>query len=126
MFTGVLTPINLTNNTAGSPVSVSDSSPGQRTRMVLADNNTLWLGGIRCTQGERFNNPANQVPAGSGYGCLTIFNTSTNAVTLLEPYQGDLTGIAAVTGLNKVYVAEGGQMCTSTPLPMDRRSTTST
>ena len=102
-FTGNLTPINVSNNTAGSPVSVSDSAPGQRTRMILGDNNTLWLGGIRCTQGERY-------ATGQPYGCLTMFDTSTNTVTLLEPFQGDLTGIAAVTGLNKVYVAEGGQV----------------
>ncbi|WP_263352548.1 hypothetical protein [Acidicapsa acidisoli] len=103
LFSGYLTPINLTNSTAGSPISVSDSSPGQRTRMVLADNNTLWLGGIRCTEGERY-------ATGQPYGCLTMFNTSTNTVSLIEPYQGDLTGIAAVTSLNKVYIAEGGQV----------------
>jgi hypothetical protein len=103
LFSGYLTPINLTNNTAGSPISVSDSAPGQRTRMILADNNTLWLGGIRCTQGQRY-------ATGQPYGCLTMFNTTTNTVSLIEPYQGDLTGIAAVTGLNKVYIAEGGQI----------------
>jgi hypothetical protein len=31
-------------------------------------------------------------------------------VTLLEPYNGDATGIAAVTGLHKIYTAEGGQV----------------
>jgi len=103
LFSGYLTPINLTNNTAGSPISVSDSAPGQRTRMILADNNTLWLGGIRCTEGQRY-------ATGQPYGCLTMFNTTTNTVSLIEPYQGDLTGIAAVTGLNKVYIAEGGQI----------------
>ena len=105
LFTGNLTLLNLASSpvTAGSPISVSDSAPGQRTRMVLADSNTLWLGGIRCTEGERF-------ATGEPYGCLTMFNTSTNTVTLIEPYQGDLTGIAAVISLNKVYVAEGGQV----------------
>ena len=44
------------------------------------------------------------------YGCLTMFNTSTNTVTLIEPYIGDATGIAAVTGLHKIYTAEGGQV----------------
>ena len=29
---------------------------------------------------------------------------------MLEPFFGDLTGIAAVTTLHKVYVAEGGQI----------------
>ena len=103
LFTGNLTPVNLTTNTAGTAISVSDSAPGQRTRMILADDNTLWLGGIRCTEGERY--ATNQ-----SYGCLTMFNTSTNTVSLIEPYQGDLTGIAAVTGLDKVYIAEGGQV----------------
>jgi hypothetical protein len=103
LFSGFLTPIDLTTKTAGNPISVSDSAPGQRTRMIVADSNTLWLGGIRCTEGERY-------ATGAAYGCLTMFNTSTNSVTLIEPYQGDLTGIAAVTGLNKVYIAEGGQV----------------
>jgi hypothetical protein len=103
LFTGYLTPINLSNNTAGTAISVSDSAPGQRTRMVLGDDNTLWLGGIRCTEGERY--ATNQ-----SYGCLTMFNTSSNTVTLIEPYQGDLTGVAAVTSLDKVYIAEGGQV----------------
>jgi hypothetical protein len=103
LFSGYLTPIDLTTNIAGSPISVSDSAPGQRTRMVVADDNTLWLGGIRCTQGQRY---ANAQP----YGCLTMFNTSTNTVSLIEPFQGDLTGIAAVLTLHKVYVAEGGQV----------------
>ena len=39
-----------------------------------------------------------------------MFNTTSNTVTLLEPYLGDLDGIAAVTGLHKVYVAQGGQV----------------
>jgi hypothetical protein len=39
-----------------------------------------------------------------------MYNTSSGTVTLLEPYQGDLTGIAAVTSLHKVYVAQGGQV----------------
>jgi len=47
---------------------------------------------------------------GQAYGCLTMYNTSTNSVTMLEPYLGDATGIAAVTGLNKIYTAEGGQV----------------
>jgi hypothetical protein len=29
---------------------------------------------------------------------------------MLEAYQGNVTGIAAVTGLHKIYVAQGGQV----------------
>jgi len=31
-------------------------------------------------------------------------------VMLIEPYIGNATGIAAVTGLHKLYAAEGGQV----------------
>jgi len=110
LFAGNLTLVDLTGSAPGvplsapsKPISVSDGAPGQRTRMILADDNTLWLGTIRCTEGERF-------ATGQPYGCLTMFNTSTNTVTMLEPFQGDLTGIAAVSGLHKVYIAEGGQV----------------
>jgi hypothetical protein len=111
---GQLTRLDLTANavvasTASSPnpVSISDGAPGAVSRMIIADDNTLWIGMTKCTGGERYNNPG-AYPG--GYGCLTMFNTSTNTVTLLEPYIGDLTGIAAVTGLNKIYVAQGGQV----------------
>ena len=57
----------------------------------------------KCNNGERF-------AKGMAYGCLTMYNTSTNTVTMIEPYLGDLTGIAAVEGLHKVYVAQGGQV----------------
>jgi hypothetical protein len=108
---GYLTVVNLSNNTvvpstvaAPNPVSISDGAPGAVSRMLEADDNTLWIGMTQCTNGERANN-------GLPYGCLTMYNTSTSKVTLLEPYVGgDATGIAAVTGLHKIYTAEGGQV----------------
>jgi len=109
-FGGFLTVLNLATNTAvpstGSspnPVSISDGMPGADSRMLEADDNTLWIGMTKCNEGERFYN--NQP-----YGCLTMYNTSTNKVILLEPYIGDATGIAAVTGLHKIYTAQGGQV----------------
>ena len=109
-FGGFLTVLNLANNTvvastSGSPnpVSISDGIPGGPTRMVLGDDNTLWIAMTKCNEGERFHN--NQP-----FGCLTMYNTSTNKVVLLEPYVGDATGIAPVTGLHKVYSAQGGQV----------------
>jgi hypothetical protein len=108
---GYLTVVNLLTNTVvtstGSvpnPVSISDGAPGALSRMLQADDNTLWIAMTQCTNGERANN-------GLPYGCLTMFNTSTNKVTLLEPFVGgDATGIAAVTGLHKIYTAEAGQV----------------
>jgi hypothetical protein len=103
LFSGNVTVVNLASNTAGSPVSISDGAPGAPSRMILADDSTLWIGMTKCTNGERY-------AKGLAYGCLTMFNTSTNSVTLIEPYQGDLTGIADVEGLHKIYVAQGGQV----------------
>jgi hypothetical protein len=108
LFSGNLTLVNLAANStgtmsAGSPISISDGAPGARSRMQMADDNTLWIGMTKCNNGERFK-------LGQPYGCLTMFNTSNNTVTMLEPYLGDLDGIAAVVGLHKVYVAQGGQV----------------
>jgi hypothetical protein len=102
---GNLTVVNLANNTPGGPVAISDGQPGAMSRILQADDNTLWIAMTNCTTGVRYaTNPT------SGYGCLTMYNTSTNKVVLLEPYIGDATGIAAVTGLHKLYAAEGGQV----------------
>ncbi|MDR3742123.1 MAG: hypothetical protein P4L40_24140 [Terracidiphilus sp.] len=103
LFTGNLTVVNLNSNAVTSSTSISDGIAGGVSRMILADDNTLWIAMTKCTSGERY-------AQGQDYGCLTMYNTSTNAVTLLEPYKGDATGVAAVTGLHKVYVAEGGQV----------------
>ena len=108
LFTGNLTEVNLAQTaastlSASSPISISDGAPGAPSRMLMADDNTLWIGMTKCNNGERFK-------TGQPYGCLTMFNTSNNTVTMMEPYLGDLDGIAAVTGLHKIYVAEGGQV----------------
>ena len=103
LFTGNLTLVNLTSNTAGSPTGISDGLPGGVSRMLLADDNTLWIAMTKCNNGERF-------AKGLPYGCLTMYNTSSNTVTLLEPYLGDANGIADVEGLHKIYATEGGQV----------------
>ncbi len=104
-YGGHLTVVNLDNNTASSPVAISDGVPGGVSRMIMADDNTLWIGMQQCANGVRF-----ATGAAGGYGCLTMFNAGTNQVTTIEPYLGDATGIAAITGLHKIYTAEGGQV----------------
>jgi hypothetical protein len=103
LWAGNLTVVNLSNNTASSPIAISDGAPGAPSRMVEGDNNTLWIAMTKCNNGVR-------AATGLPYGCLTMFNTANDTVTLLEPYLGDATGVTAVTGLNKVYVAQGGQV----------------
>jgi hypothetical protein len=105
LFGGNLTVVNLATNTVTSTVAISDGTPGATSRMIEADDDTLWIAMTGCTTGVRYaTNPA------SGYGCLTMYNTSAHTVTLIEPYIGDATGVAAVTGLHKIYTAEGGQV----------------
>ena len=101
---GYLSLVNLASNTVTASYAISD---GTHNKMSLADDNTLWIGSQRCQNGERF--AQNSGGANVQFGCLTMFNTSTNAVTV-DRYIGDLTGIADVEGLHKIYVGEGGQV----------------
>lgn len=108
LFAGNLTVLDLSGMSgatlkATSSTAVSDGAPGAPTRMILADDNTLWLGTTQCNNGER-------AAKGLAIGCLTMYNTSSNSVTMIEPFKGDATGVAAVTNLHKVYAAEGGQV----------------
>ena len=105
LFTGELTTVNTQTDAVGTPVPISDGSHG---RMVLADDDTLWIGSTGCQSGERYKQA--QAGMNTPYGCMTMFNTSTGTVTAIESYKGDGTGIAAVSGLHKVYTAEGGQV----------------
>jgi hypothetical protein len=103
LFAGELTVVNLTSDTASKPIAISDGAPGAVSRMVEGDDNTLWIGMTKCTNGVR---AATALP----FGCLTMFNTSSDTVTTILPYIGDATGIAAITGLHKIYSAQGGQV----------------
>ncbi len=104
LFAGNLTVVDTTAGTVTGTYSISD---GTHNRMVFADDNTLWIGSAGCDRGVRYQQA--QGGAQVEYGCLTMFNTSTNTATV-GSYLGDATGIAAVTGLHKIYTAEGGQV----------------
>ena len=104
LFAGNLSVLDTTANSITGTYSISD---GTHNKMILGDDNTLWIGSVLCQSGERYK----QAQAGSSisFGCMTLFNRSTGNV-LVESYKGDGTGIAAVNGLHKVYTAEGGQV----------------
>ena len=105
LLAGVLTLLNTSSKAVTGAYSISD---GTHTKMVLGDNNTLWIGSQLCSEGERFHQ--NQNGANVQFGCLTMFNTSTNSVTAIDSYKGDATGIAPIISLSKVYTTEGGQV----------------
>jgi hypothetical protein len=120
-FAGFLSILDTNALKVTGAYSISD---GTHLKMLFADDNTLWVGSQLCTQGERYHQGAT-----TNLGCLTMFNTSTNSVTMIDSYKGDATGIAAVTGLSKVYTAEGGQVYiynTTTGASMDNSQVTVT
>jgi hypothetical protein len=120
LFAGNLTTISLANNTITNTVSISD---GNHSKLLFADDNTLWIGSQFCATGERAKLKQN-------YNCLTRFDLGTkvasivpavdpNSATATVPfpntddnlyYYGSLTGICWVQNKNKVYTAYGGQV----------------
>ena len=104
LFEGFL---SIMNTQAGTLTGTYPISDGTHNKMAFGDENTLWIGSTQCLAGETYKKA--QATGGTMYGCLTMFNTATNAVTL-DSYKGDATGIAPVIGLDKVYTAEGGQV----------------
>ncbi len=104
-FSGYLSTLDTSAKQVTGSYPIAD---GTHLKMLFADDNTLWIGSSLCTQGERYHQ--SQGGSNLNLGCLTMFNTSTNSVTMIDSYKGDATGIAAVTTLHKVYTAEGGQV----------------
>ncbi len=120
LFTGNLSTISLATMTVTGKYSISD---GMHTKLLFADDSTLWIGSQNCATGERFKNNVN-------YNCLTRFDMGaktasivpavdpTNAASSVpypntnqnQYYYGSLTGICWVQDFNKVYTAYGGQV----------------
>ena len=77
LFAGNLSTINLATNTVTGQYSISD---GTHTKMLFADNNTLWIGSQYCATGERASRAAQQLAAGkptdqsANFNCLTRFD----------------------------------------------------
>jgi hypothetical protein len=119
LFAGRLTLLNLTTLVPGTPISISD---GTHTKILFADDNTLWIGSQACATGERQK-------LGQNYNCLTSYNLGTGAASVVPNvtpgsgttvpfpnanqnpyYYGDLTGLCWIQNLHKVYTAYGGQI----------------
>ena len=128
LFAGNLTTISLATNTVTGKYSISD---GTHTKMLFADNNTLWIGSQYCATGERAHQAALGVTTqAANYNCLTRFDLGTLTPAIVpfvtpgsptavvqfpntnqnQYYYGDLTGLCWVQGFNKMYTAYGGQV----------------
>ena len=123
LFAGFLSTMSLASNTVTGKYSISD---GNHTRMLFADDNTLWIGSQFCATGERAR-------LGQNYNCLTRFDLGALTAQVVPAnvvpgstdtaqqvpypnengnafYYGDLTGLCWVQNLHKVYTAYGGQV----------------
>ncbi|HEY5054833.1 MAG TPA: hypothetical protein VII58_01655 [Acidobacteriaceae bacterium] len=122
LFEGFLSTMNQASNTITGKYPISD---GTHTKLLFADNNTLWIGSQYCATGERQK-------LGLNYNCLTrvvlggatltpqiVPNVTPGSPTSTVPYPnqnnnlwyyGSLTGICWVENFNKVYTAYGGQV----------------
>ena len=122
LFGGYLTTMNLATQKVTGAYSIAD---GSHSKMLFADNNTLWIGSQFCASGVRAD-------AGQNYNCLTMVqlggatlkpqivpNVTPGSATAVVPYPnqnnnqyyyGSLTGLCWVQNFNKVYTAYGGQV----------------
>ena len=119
MYTGNLSLISLATNTVTGTFGISD---GYHSKLLFADDNTLWIGSQSCAGGERAKLAQND-------NCLTRFDLTANTAQIvpnvtpgtsatvpfpndnLDPYYyGSLTGLCWVQNFHKVYTAYGGQV----------------
>ena len=127
LFAGRLTLLNLAARTAGAPISISD---GNHSKLLFADDNTLWIGSQYCATGERAHQASLCVTTqAANYNCLTRFDLGANTAQIVpnavsgttsvvpypnsnnnQYYYGSLTGLCWVQDFHKVYTAYVGQV----------------
>ncbi|HEY4011276.1 MAG TPA: hypothetical protein VGM11_14070, partial [Acidobacteriaceae bacterium] len=84
LFTGYLTAVNVSNYSVSQPVSISD---GTHTKLLFADDNTLWAGSQQCASGERAAIAASELAdngttdQAGNYNCLTMVNIGSSVPT---------------------------------------------
>lgn len=96
---GRLDVVDLSSNTVTATAVITD---GYHSQMQLGAQGQLFIGATNCT-----NITLGAGTSGEVRGCLSIFNTSSSAV-VIPPQNGDVTGIAPITGRNVVYVCQNG------------------
>ncbi|MDQ2833992.1 MAG: hypothetical protein M3Y50_09660 [Acidobacteriota bacterium] len=126
LFAGNLSTLSVAALTASPSTALTGTysiSDGNHTRMLFADDNTLWIGSQLCASGERQK-------TGQNYNCLTRFDMGAKTASVVpnvtpgnpnsavpfpntnqnQFYYGDLTGLCWVESFHKVYTAYGGQV----------------
>ena len=99
---GRLDIIDLTTGAVTGSVVITD---GYHDRMDFTNNGELFIGSYDCTNIGNAYTPT----GGEVRGCLTIYNTTNNTVTI-PPDNGDVTGLQGFTTRYVEYVAENGNL----------------
>jgi hypothetical protein len=103
LFAGFLSRMNQTTNTIIDKSSISD---GSHSKLLFADNNTLWIGSQSCANGERQKLFAKGVTdQTANYNCLTMVTLGgatlapkvLPAINQAGPVVAGVPGVAAVT-----------------------------
>jgi hypothetical protein len=135
LFAGNLSTINLATVATSPSTAVTGQysiSDGTHTKMLFADDNTLWIGSQFCATGERAHQASLGVTTqAANYNCLTRFDRGALSASIVPAvvsqgsaqvavpypntnqnqfYYGDLTGLCWVQTFHKVYTAYGGQV----------------
>jgi hypothetical protein len=135
LFAGNLSTINLATVATSPSTAVTAQysiSDGNHSKMLFADNNTLWIGSQACASGERAHQASLGVTTqAANYNCLTRFDLGALTASIVpfvvsqgpaqvpvpypntdqnQFYYGDLTGLCWVQTFDKVYTAYGGQV----------------
>jgi len=99
---GRLTVVNTSGMSISATVPISD---GYHDRIEMTGNNKLYIG----ARNAAFSNGSTSTCSNATQGCLSMFNISGNTAVISAP-QGVVTGMAAITGRNVVYVCVGGEL----------------
>ena len=123
LFAGNLTTINLTSYAVSAPVSISD---GTHTKLLFADNDTLWIAASNCANGVRAATAATELASqgftdqAGNYNCLTLTTTGTStppATIIPAVVQSNVSSVTPVvvpnpnTNQNQYYYGSATGLC---------------
>jgi hypothetical protein len=123
LFAGNLTTVNLSTYAVSTPVSISD---GTHTKLLFADNNSLWIASSNCSNGVRAATAAAELAAqgytdqAGNYNCLTMATTGTAtppATIIPAVVQSTNSTVASVvvpyanTNQNQYYYGSATGLC---------------
>jgi hypothetical protein len=115
---GVLTVVDVPTLTVTNPAPILITN-GHHSHMELTGDGQIFIGATAC---DNVNVPPNGGNPAEIRGCLSVLNTTTPASKArFPPINGDITGIAPLTGRNVVYAIQAGELVvydTTTDLPL--------